>query len=257
MRYLLSLLAINLKAAFALRTAFWMQVVFMLLNNLLLFVFWWVIFERFDQIRGWRLPDVATLFGISAAGYGVAAILAGGVPDLARRIHDGELDPMLTLPRSVLLQAVAARTRPDGWGDIVSGLVLVGLAGYLDLAHLPLVLLAILVSAFMFTASGVLVQCAAFWLGKVDALARQITDFIVTFCTYPPVLFGWKLKVLLFTLLPAGFISYLPVALVRDFDASTLALALAGAAIYGALARWVFGRGLRHYASGSRFGVRS
>lgn len=256
MRWFFRLLAINLGAALALRTAFVMQVVFMLLNNLLLFVFWWVLFERFEQIRGWRLIDMATLFGISAAGYGVAVIFAGGVPDMARRIDEGELDPMLTVPRSVLVQLVAARTRPDGIGDILSGLVLVGLAGYLDWPHLPLVLLAILASALVFTASGVLMHSMAFWLGKVEALAQQATAFMVTFSTYPPVLFGWKLKVLLFTVLPAGFVSYLPAQLVREFDGGTLALLLAGSAAYGVLAWWVFQRGLRRYASGSRFGVR-
>ncbi|MCA9710289.1 MAG: hypothetical protein KDK70_30900 [Myxococcales bacterium] len=48
----------------------------------------------------------------------------------------------------------------------------------------------------------------------------------------------------------------LPAQLVREFDAITLALVVGGAAIHGALAWWVFHRGLRHYASGSRFGVR-
>jgi hypothetical protein len=35
-----------------------------------------------------------------------------------------------------------------------------------------------------------------------------------------------------------------------------LAAAIAGAVVYGSLAVWVFGRGLRRYSSGSRFGVR-
>lgn len=30
---------------------------------------------------------------------------------------------MLTLPRSVLVQAAAARTRPDGRGDVATGVV--------------------------------------------------------------------------------------------------------------------------------------
>ena len=204
MRFVLGLVATNLKAALALRTTFAMQVGFMLLNNLLFFVFWWVMFQRFEHIRGWRIDDVAVLFGVSAAGYGVAVVIAGGVRDMARRISEGELDPMLTLPRSVLVQAAAARMNSTGWGDIVTGLVLVMLSEHGSVERLPVLLLAILVSACVFTASGVLIHCTAFWLGRVDSIARQATEFIITFSVYPPVLFGGAIKVLLFTVLPPG-----------------------------------------------------
>ncbi|MCA9706721.1 MAG: ABC-2 family transporter protein, partial [Myxococcales bacterium] len=190
MRFVLALLATNLEASLALRAAFVMQAGFMLLNNLLFFVFWWVMFERFEQIRGWRIEDMAVLYGICAAGYGVAAVLAGGVPSLARRIEEGELDPMLTLPRSVLVQAAAAETNPAGWGDIASGLVLVALSGRVDLWHAPVVLLAMLASGLVFAAFGVVMHSAAFWLGRVQALARQGTELVITFGVYPPVLFG-------------------------------------------------------------------
>ncbi len=256
MRFLLALWATNFKAALALRVAFVMQTGFMLLNNLLFFVFWWVMFERFEQIRGWRIEDVAVLFGVSAAGFGLAAVFAGGVPDLSRRIQDGDLDPMLTLPRSVLVQAAAARTRADGLGDIASGLLLVGFAGYGAPERMPVVLLAIVLSASVLVASGVLVHSAAFWLGRIEAVARQIGEFLLTFSVYPPPLFGGALRVLLFTLIPAGFVAYLPARLVRDFDVGTLVLAVGGSVLYAVVAWWVFHAGLRQYASGSRFGVR-
>ena len=41
-----ALVATNLKAALALRGAFVMQVVFMALNNLTFFVFWWALMRR-------------------------------------------------------------------------------------------------------------------------------------------------------------------------------------------------------------------
>ena len=256
MRFAIALLATNLKAALALRGAFWLQAGFMLVNNLLFFVFWWVLFERFDDIRGWRLGDVAVLFGVTAAGHGLASIVAGGVHDLARRIEGGELDPMLTLPRSVLVQAVAARTRPDGWGDVVTGIVLVAMSGHLHGAAWVTAPLAVVCAAVTLTAVGVVAHSAAFWLGRVDGLARQATELLITFSAYPSSLFGWSLKLVLFTVLPAAFVGHLPAALVRSFDLGTLALVVAGTAAWAVLAWWVFERGLRTYASGSRFGVR-
>jgi ABC-2 type transport system permease protein len=256
MRFVLALLSTNLKAALALRGTFLLQAGLMLVNNLLFFVFWWVLFERFEELRGWRIGDVAVLFGVSAAGYGLAAIVAGGVHDLARRIEAGELDPMLTLPRSVLVQAACARTRPDGWGDVVTGFVLVAMSGHLHGAAWVTTPLAMICAGVMFAAVAVVAHSTAFWLGRVEGLARQATELLITFSIYPPPLFGGVLKILLFTVLPAGFVGHLPAELVRSFDLGTLALLVAGTVAWATLAWWVFERGLRCYASGSRFGVR-
>lgn len=256
MRFALALLQTNLKAALALRGTFLLQSGLMLVNNLLFFVFWWVLFERFEEIRGWRIGDVAVLFGVSAAGYGLTAIFVGGARDLARRIEAGELDPMLTLPRSVLVQAAAARTRPSGWGDGATGIVLVAMSGHLHGAAWVTTPLAIVCAGVTLAAVEVVAHSAAFWLGRVDGLASQATELIVTFSIYPPPLFGGVLRLVLFTVLPAGFVGHLPAQLVRSFDLGTLAALVAGTIAWAALAWWVFERGLRCYASGSRFGVR-
>jgi ABC-2 type transport system permease protein len=66
---------------------------------------------------------------------------------------------------------------------------------------------------------------------------------------------GW-MRVLLFTAIPAGFISHVPVELLRSFD-PTLFVALAGvAALSAVLAMIVFRIGLRRYESGNLVGLR-
>lgn len=57
----------------------------------------------------------------------------------------------------------------------------------------------------------------------------------------------------LFTLIPAGFVGYLPSHLVRAPAAETAMWVALGVAAYAALAIWVYQRGLRTYSSGSRF----
>jgi ABC-2 type transport system permease protein len=254
--WFLQLMATNLAASFALRAAFWLQCGMMALNNLLFFCFWWVLFTRFEEIRGWAIGDVAALFGVAAAGYGVVAVLFGGLHELARQIDDGELDPLLTQPKSVMLQAAAARTRPDGWGDIASGLVLVALSGYAHGPTLLIVPLAIAISATVLAATSIAMHSSAFWFGRTFPTVRMLLEMQLTFSVYPPHLFGGAMRVMLFTVLPAAFISHLPVELVRDFSWPTLAAALGGAAVFATLAVVLFDRGLRRYEGGNRFGVR-
>ena len=124
-RFARALLATNLKATVVLRGAFVMQVVFMALNNLTFFVFWWALMRRVPELRGWRLGDIQVLFGVVAAAFGLTVTFAGGVRHLGRFIDDGELDTLLTQPKPVLLHALGLRLQASGFGDVLSGLVFI------------------------------------------------------------------------------------------------------------------------------------
>ena len=60
-----ALFGTNLRAVLAQRGAFAIQALFMMLNNVVFFVFWWVLFRNVPEVRGWRLSDVEVLFGIA------------------------------------------------------------------------------------------------------------------------------------------------------------------------------------------------
>ena len=255
-RFARALVAMNLRSSLALRGAFWLQAAFMALNNLAFFSIWWLLFERFPEIGGWRLHDVLTLFGVVASGYGVSVVLAGGVRDLGRAIREGELDSCLVQPKPVLLHLVASRTIASGWGDFASGGVMLGIAGALAPASLAPALVAVATSACVFTASGVLLQSLSFWLEGMETFARQISEFTLTFSLYPRPLFSGELTFLLYTVLPAGFVGFLPAELVRAPSAALAAAALGASLAWTLLALFVFERGLARYASGNRIGAR-
>ena len=255
LRFALALLRTSLKAAVALRFAFGLQVVFMALNNWLYFSFWWFLLGRVPEIRGFSLPDVATMNGVVASGFGIAVTFSGGVTRLARLIDDGDLDTLLTQPRATLPYALLSHSRASGIGDLVSGLVLLLVVGRGSLATLPWMLAAIALSALAFIASGILFFSAAFWFGRWESVAVKIWELLITFSLYPEPLFGLRLRLVLFTLLPAGLTAFLPVALLRAPSLSSLFVACAATLGYFAVAVWVFHRGLTRYSSGSRFGV--
>jgi viologen exporter family transport system permease protein len=249
------LMATNLKATVALRGAFALQVIFMALNNLTFFVFWWALMRRVPVIRGWHLADVQLLFGLVAVAFGLTVTVAGGVCHLGRFIEDGDLDTLLTQPRPVLVYALGMRSHPSGIGDVISGTLLIAASGYLSLHSAPLVIVGIGAASVMFVATGIIFFSLAFWLGKVETIARQLWELLITFSMYPEPLFGGVLRLLLFTILPAGFVGYLPVAVVRAPsmpDVCLLVLAAAGYLVLGVL---IFDRGLRRYTSGSRFSM--
>jgi len=253
LRFAAALLATNLKASLMLRAAFAMQVVFMALNNFTFFVFWWVLMRRVPDIRGWRLPDIEVLFGVVAIAVGLAITIGGGVRYLGQFIEEGELDTLLVQPPSPLLHAVGMRSQSSGFGDMLSGMILLALSGQVSWFDVPRIAAAIVAAALVFAATGILFFSAAFWLGKSDSVARQIWELTITFALYPEPLFGGPLRLVLFTLIPSGWIGYVPARLAAHASPGQLLLLASAAAGYLMLAVATFDRGLRRYASGSRF----
>jgi ABC-2 type transport system permease protein len=248
-----ALFATNIKSAMALRGAFVMQVVFMALNNFAFFVFWWALMGHVDTIRGWRLGDIQLLFGVVAAAVGLTVSVAGGVRHLGRLITDGNLDTLLTQPRSVLVHAVGLRSQPSGFGDLISGVIFIAWSGQVSWRMLPFIVAAILASAMVFAASGIVFFSLAFWLGQVETVAAQLWELVITFALYPEPLFGGALRFALFTVLPAGLVGYLPARVVHAPTLLNVTMLAMSAAAYLCLAALIFERGLRRYASGSRF----
>jgi ABC-2 type transport system permease protein len=255
LRFAGALLRTSLRSALALRGAFLVEMLFMALNNLIFFVFWWALFSKVPSIRGHQLADVAILYGIVAIGYGLQAVFAGGARDLGRLIVEGELDPYLTQPKPPLLAVLGSRCQASGIGDIASGFFLIGLLGEPSGLRMVLVFLAAVSSAVVWTASITLFWCLAFWFGQVDGVVRQLFETTLSFSLYPERLFGGKSKLVLYTLIPSAYIGHLPAKWVLEPRVG-VALALSAVAVsYLGLADWVFHLGLRRYASGSRFGV--
>jgi ABC-2 type transport system permease protein len=248
-----ALVTTNLKAALALRSAFVIQVVFMALNNLTFFVFWWALMGRVTTIRGWRLGDIQLLFGLVAAAFGLTVTVAGGVRHLGRFIEDGDLDTLLTRPRSVLVHALGMRAQPSGFGDLISGLIFIAWSGQISWRAAPVLIVVIAASAMIFAACGVVFFSLAFWLGRVETVATQLWELLVTFSLYPEPLFGGALRLVLFTVLPAGFVGYVPVRILHAPSLTNVAILVCVAITYVCVAAWLFDRGLRRYASGSRF----
>ena len=248
-----ALVATNFKAALALRSAFVIQVVFMALNNFTFFVFWWALMGHVTTLRGWQLADIQMLFGTVAAAFGLTVTVAGGVRHLGRFIEDGDLDTLLTQPRSVLVHALGMRAQPSGFGDLISGLIFLAWSGQISWHAMPLVVVGIVAGALIFVACGILFFSLAFWLGRVETVATQLWDLLVTFSLYPEPLFGGTLRLVLFTVLPAGFVAYLPVRILHAPTLANVALLISAAIAYLCLATLMFDRGLRRYASGSRF----
>jgi len=102
----------------------------------------------------------------------------------------------------------------------------------------------------------IIVNSLAFWLGNASGLTSQLQSSLILFSTYPSQLFSGYVRLLLFTAIPAGFLAYIPVQLLREWS-WTLAGELAAVSAASLLAATaVFYVGLRRYESGNLLAMR-
>ncbi|HLW00527.1 MAG TPA: ABC-2 family transporter protein [Ktedonobacterales bacterium] len=257
LRFLGGYLSANLQAAMEYRAGFWSQVASMALNDGLWLGFWFLFFQRYPVVQGWVVSDIIIVWAVPAAGFGLATGIFGRAQRLASVITSGGLDSYLTMPKNVLLHVLVSATSASGWGDLIFGLVaftlLIRPTPFDFLLYLALVLMV----AIIFTAFLVLLGSLAFWLGNSEGLSQQLMGALISFSTYPTAIFHGAVKLLLFTVLPAGFISYFPVELLRSFRWPLLGALFAFTVGIAALAWAVFHLGLRRYESGNRLGAQA
>ncbi len=245
----------NLQAALEYRIAFGMQVFTMIANDSLWLFFWWTYFHQFPLTHGWQATDIVILWAVSACGFGLGVSLFGNARQLVTLILNGGLDAYLGMPRYVLLHICIAATDPTGWGDMLFALGAYLLLVHPDLWHMGLFVLLVALVSLIFTSFIVLFCCLAFFLGNTEGLVQQMYGALITFSTYPMSIFNGAVRVLLFTLLPAGFISFVPLQLLHQFTWPLMALMVGATALIVLAAVGVFELGLRRYESGNLLGM--
>jgi ABC-2 type transport system permease protein len=239
------------------RLSFLLLAGMMFVNNFIWLFFWGLFFERFPIVQGWELQDVMMLWAISAGGFGWASMLFGNFPRIAGIIATGQLDVYLSQPKPVLLNVLASRSSVTAAGDFAFGLVIYFMVGDLSVRGALLFLLGLLISGLLFMAVMIIAGCLAFYMGHAEGIAQQLFVSFIALTTYPSNIFRGFAKLMLFSLVPAGFISYLPIGLLKEFDATFVAVAVALTAAFMLAGVFLFRIGLRRYTSGNTIAMRS
>jgi ABC-2 type transport system permease protein len=111
-------------------------------------------------------------------------------------------------------------------------------------------MLGIALGLAVYLSASITFASLAFWISGARSFARDLTDFMLLFSTYPGSVYSGATKLIAFTILPAGFIVLAPVELLREPTLAHLGVAVAAATGYAAVAWFVFHLGLRRYQRG-------
>jgi ABC-2 type transport system permease protein len=248
---------INLASALEYRLSFALLAGMMFVNNFIWLFFWNLFFTRFPVVQGWELRDVMLMWAVGAGGFGWVNLLFGNFTRIATIVSTGELDLYLAQPKPVLLHVLASRMSITAAGDFAFGLVIFVWVGDRSWQGALAFALGLLLAGLLFLGVMLHVGCLAFFIGNSEGIAQQALGSFVSLSTYPPSIFKGAARALLFSLVPAGFISYLPIGLLKHFDPLFVAAAVLATAAVGCSGVALFRFGLRRYTSGNLIAARS
>jgi ABC-2 type transport system permease protein len=247
---------IHLQSAMEYKKAFLLQSLGMMLNNGAFVVFWAVIFKKFAApfaAVGVQFSEVMLIWALASSSYGLMHVLAGGAGELSSYIINGQLDLYLLYPKSPLFTIAASRSVTSAWGDLAYGFALFAL--FVPVTPLSLLSFCLFtaLSGLFFMSLLVLAHSLSFWWGNGEEFADTLFGGMITFSIYPEKIFSAEAKFLLFSVIPVGFLMFLPVRVILKFDPLPLAAVVAANIALLLLAALVFKRGLRRYESGNLF----
>jgi ABC-2 type transport system permease protein len=249
--YILALFRANMRAHHAEKRRTIVLGGFMLLQNLMFFTLWIVFFGSVGQVKGWHLQDVALMYGTLATAVGFTVFACDGVRTIAFRIQDGSIDSFLTTPRHSLPALLLSRSNPASLGDILSGPIYWFWFGDATIAQLPELIMLSLFGSIIFLSALIAFYSIPFWLQRSGRFADQLFEMLIIFSSIPQHAQPIGMQFVMFSVMPAGFISLIPISLLHDFNVPMFILLAAMAAIYPALAVLIFNKGVKRYTLGS------
>ncbi|WP_231506181.1 ABC transporter permease [Paenibacillus sp. UNC451MF] len=247
---------LNLAGAMEFRLSFLLTAGMMMVNNAVWILFWGIYFQRFQVVNGWTLQDVMMMWAVSSGGFGLSAVLFGNAYRIASLVAAGQLDIYLSQPKPVLLHILISRMSVSAIGDILFALIIYAFFGNLSMLGIGKFVLALLVAMLIFMFFVVIAQSLAFFIGNAEGIGQQLFNGMLACSTYPTGIFRGAGKLILFTIIPAGFISYMPIGLLRSIEPVFLLQALGVAFFLTIGGTAFFYYGLKRYSSGNMMGMR-
>ena len=213
------------------------------------------IFSNVTSIGGFNRNEVYLMFALFFISEGLGGILYEGLWTIPSLAHNGELDMMLVRPISPLLQILSNGFGLQGIGTLAIGTFTLFFSSsniqWFQPFMYPCLIVFILLGIIIRLSSYLLYSSHVFFLKVGDRADVTYTlNGLGGYARYPVSIFPRWMQVILFTLVPYGFIGYLPVNMMKKgmagFGIASIAVA---AGILFCLARTIFYLGLKRYES--------
>ncbi|MBR2563721.1 MAG: ABC-2 family transporter protein [Paenibacillus sp.] len=210
-----------------------------------------LVLHKFGAIKGWSLYEIGYLFAIMTLSKTLYRTFGNEVHHLEKYLVGGELDQLLTRPMPVLLALMPQNFRIMIGEVLQGGFILCwSLAGMMHSGQIgwtviPLSLLVIVTGSIILFSIGLATATLGFWTTRIEELQVITEDAARTAAQYPLTLYPKWMSSLLLTVIPVGFVNYIPSLYLLRGEGGMWVLALivvvALVCLAASLRFWAFG----------------
>jgi ABC-2 type transport system permease protein len=266
MRYTLDLyrrlISVQIRSQLQYRASFLLDTFSTAFQVVISFITLALILQRFDNVGGWQLPEVAFLYGMVEIAFGVMDMLFSGFdPDnFGKQVRLGVFDQLLLRPLGITLQVLGSQFVVRRLGRIAQGvavLVFAVTALHVQWTLAKLLYLPVVLASLVCFFGGLFIVGATitFWTVESIEVINIFTYGGSEMMEYPMHIYQDWMRRFFTYIVPAIFLNYYPALYFLDkpdplgLPAFAPFLApLAGAGVlFAAILFWQFG--IRHYQS--------
>lgn len=233
------------------------QAVAMILNNIGFLVAWGLLFARFGDINGYTIWELILLQGYTAIFYAIFFWFIGGVAKSTFEYIDRDrLMDLQLYPLNPLLLLTTKSGEATQWGDMLEGVVLMGIYLWHDPVSLPLVVICLILTIAGLYGITLFVSSIAFFIPRGgEFFSDLIQNIYVGGSMYPSQNFTGITRTVFYALLLVPIIFY-PIEAVRGLLAPKyLLVSLFFVILINILGLTLWNIGIKRLESGSSGGI--
>ncbi len=248
---------LNMQSAMAYRTSFWVAVFSMVINDIVMIIVFYMLFQKFGTIGGLDFQWYLRLNTVVIGGYCVMNIFFYGSRKISEKVASGQLDSDLLLPKDLLLRLLLNWINITAYGDLLYGILLLFFVKWVTVLFLIKLLVVSVFAGITFTGFMLIFESLGFWIWSSRELSKAIFEAVLWPSHYPQGIFQSRfLKLLFVSVIPIFFIAYLPYNMITyDFSIQNSLMLIAASIFFFGLWYTLFYKWLKRYESGNTINV--
>lgn len=196
------------------------------------------IINSIPSLNGWTMEQIGFLYGFSMMPVAIDHLFTDELWNVSYfRVKTGDLDRNFLRPVPVLFQVIAETFQPEGFGELIVGIIMLIICGLKvninwSFSLVILLIVATIFGALIITSFKIIFASLAFVIKRSGPLLQIVYNFI-NFTRYPIGIYPKVLRILLKAILPFALIISMPVQIVlfNDFSPYLLCLIIIGVSI--------------------------
>ena len=214
---ILKLIKIQIRSQLQYPVPFFLEVLTTAIIQSLFFISFALILQRFEEIGGWTLGEVAFIWGMTEFSFGLMDMLFSGFDydSFGPMVRKGRFDQLLLRPANITLQVLGSRFVLRRLGRIFQGLVIfiVGLSLvdiHWSLGKILFIPVLVVSQVLFFGSLFIIGATTTFWTMERLEILNIFTYGGSEIMSYPMHIFPRTIRLIFTFIVPAIFLSYFP-----------------------------------------------